>query len=275
MIPINVDRNVGPGLFANTPNALAVTSYFYTIQGEGPFAGQPALFLRLGGCNLGAKAECPFCDTAFQIDAATWTPVDSLAVSLHRLWPWDMERQMLLVITGGEPLLQWTAIQALLKQMRAISPVSVLAQIETNGMFLTERMIERDKHHCYFVVSPKVVRRDGTYSAIPSAHINLARKHRLWFKYVVTAQLGSPYSQLPPEVTRRNYVPPQSVFVSGMTDYTDSPEVAAKPGQAASAWDLSPQARLRTERNYRFAAALALKFGFNLSVQTHLFAGVE
>ena len=33
-----------------------------TIQGEGPYAGSPATFIRLWGCNL----KCYFCDTDFE-----------------------------------------------------------------------------------------------------------------------------------------------------------------------------------------------------------------
>ena len=29
-----------------------VHSMFHTLQGEGPFAGHPALFVRFAGCNL-------------------------------------------------------------------------------------------------------------------------------------------------------------------------------------------------------------------------------
>ena len=41
--------------------SLQVNSIFYTIQGEGPFAGRPAIFIRLAGCNL----QCPGCDTEY------------------------------------------------------------------------------------------------------------------------------------------------------------------------------------------------------------------
>lgn len=49
---------VGKRHFRDAPkDSLFVTSMFFTLQGEGPFAGQPAYFIRLAKCNL----ACKFC----------------------------------------------------------------------------------------------------------------------------------------------------------------------------------------------------------------------
>lgn len=59
-----VDGNVGPATYKGQPkNTLLVTKIFDTIQGEGPFAGTLATFIRLAGCNRGDKVSmgCQFC----------------------------------------------------------------------------------------------------------------------------------------------------------------------------------------------------------------------
>lgn len=49
---------VGQKFFSDAKkDELFVTSMFFTLQGEGPFAGKPALFIRLAKCNL----ACSFC----------------------------------------------------------------------------------------------------------------------------------------------------------------------------------------------------------------------
>jgi organic radical activating enzyme len=47
---------------ASDGQVLSVVNIFPTLQGEGPFVGHPAVFVRLGGCNL----ACSFCDTEFE-----------------------------------------------------------------------------------------------------------------------------------------------------------------------------------------------------------------
>lgn len=66
MIPIvvqNQDLNLTSKFFDFLkPDELAVHGTFYTVQGEGPLAGKPAWFIRLAGCNFGAKdVACQFC----------------------------------------------------------------------------------------------------------------------------------------------------------------------------------------------------------------------
>lgn len=75
-----------------------VKEIFASIQGEGPYVGQPAVFVRLAGCDL----NCHFCDTDFAMDTAK---------SMHDIHIFDAAKRMkvptsLAVITGGEPFLQ-------------------------------------------------------------------------------------------------------------------------------------------------------------------------
>lgn len=103
--------------------ALEVKEIFPTIQGEGPYAGWPAVFVRLGGCNL----ACSFCDTDFE-DAPTIEMSDVvervLRLSMHQ----GRRNADLVVITGGEPLRQ--PIGPLCE---ALLEADYLVQIETNG----------------------------------------------------------------------------------------------------------------------------------------------
>ena len=94
--------------------SYAVKEIFLTLQGEGAQAGRRAVFLRMSGCNLWtgreqdrAKAHCTFCDTDFVgMDGENGGryEAEALAGTVERLWGEDGGR--LVVITGGEPLLQ-------------------------------------------------------------------------------------------------------------------------------------------------------------------------
>lgn len=94
----------------------AVKEIFLTLQGEGRQAGRRAVFLRFAGCNLWsglerdrATAICRFCDTDFVgtdgEGGGKFADASSLALAVAQSWgPGRTER--LVVITGGEPLLQ-------------------------------------------------------------------------------------------------------------------------------------------------------------------------
>ncbi|MEO8454024.1 MAG: 7-carboxy-7-deazaguanine synthase [Sphingomicrobium sp.] len=94
----------------------AVKECFLTLQGEGVQSGSRAVFLRFAGCNLWsgreedrASAICRFCDTDFVgtegEGGGKFASAERLAARVESLWGEGSERR-LVVITGGEPMLQ-------------------------------------------------------------------------------------------------------------------------------------------------------------------------
>src|SRR5689334_16854888 len=109
-----------------------------TLQGEGAQAGRAAVFCRFSGCNLWSGREqdreaavCRFCDTDFVGTDGTsggrYPSADTLADTIARQWT-GQTADRLVVLTGGEPLLQVDAalIAALHGRGFAIA-------VETNG----------------------------------------------------------------------------------------------------------------------------------------------
>ncbi len=123
-----------PPLF-NAGNNLEIKSIFRTIQGEGPFVGMPAVFVRLGGCNL----ACHFCDTDFEYFKIYY--VDDIIEEV-KLFANNIK---LVVITGGEPFRQ--PIELLCHKL---VDLGFMVQIETNGTLYRKLP---DKVH--IVCSPK------------------------------------------------------------------------------------------------------------------------
>jgi 7-carboxy-7-deazaguanine synthase len=83
-----------------TTSHTATTSYpvmehFYTLQGEGFYAGQAAYFIRLGGCDVG----CVWCDVkeSWDADAHPKMTVDTMVATA------STHPGRIVVITGGEP----------------------------------------------------------------------------------------------------------------------------------------------------------------------------
>ena len=99
--------------------SLDVVEVFPTIQGEGPFAGRPATFIRLAGCHL----KCSFCDTDFTSNRALVT-VFELGARVEK------HRHGLVVLTGGEPMRQ-----NIVPLCEALVAGGYTVQIETAGSF--------------------------------------------------------------------------------------------------------------------------------------------
>jgi 7-carboxy-7-deazaguanine synthase len=96
--------------------SYAVKECFLTLQGEGVQSGSRAVFLRFAGCNLWsgreqdrAAAQCNFCDTDFVgtdgVGGGKFADAAQLADHVLATWG-EGEDRRLVVITGGEPMLQ-------------------------------------------------------------------------------------------------------------------------------------------------------------------------
>lgn len=142
--PLPVDRH--------PDGHLRVHSIFPTIQGEGPFFGQAALFIRLFGCNL----QCPGCDTDYTSKQELESP-ESIVALMRAFYAWEPNDQLndypLVVITGGEPFRQ--NINPL---VRLLLVNYYRVQIETNGVLYPGDDFPFDHPYLTVVCSPKTAK---------------------------------------------------------------------------------------------------------------------
>jgi organic radical activating enzyme len=141
---------------------LLVSEQFYTLQGEGPSAGQPAYFIRLGGCNQ----HCSFCDTPYtwvfderhrkqHIDGKAYDPKQQLKrKSVDQVYnELRDECPRLVVITGGEPILQLPGVSKLISTVNE-EIFGPAFEIETAGTVDPGELAMYD--NVQFNVSPKL-----------------------------------------------------------------------------------------------------------------------
>ena len=170
-----------------------------TIQGEGRNAGRRATFVRLSGCNL----ACSWCDTPYTWDwkgkngraydpAKESTPMTAADVALRV----EGRVTSLLVITGGEPLLQQQGIAALLALYKGD------VEIETNGTIAPTL-----PSHVRYNVSPKL-RSSGNVANLPEATFPV---DRTTYKFVIASMAGD-LAEVRAYVARHG-IPKQSVYL--------------------------------------------------------------
>lgn len=204
-------------------------SPFYTIQGEGPFAGEAAVFLRLHGCPL----RCFFCDTEFSGPNDPTMTVEEIMSHIGTVAPsWCK----LLVLTGGEPTRQnlGPLVSALMREGWTV-------QLETAGVFWQDCLRE-----CYIVVCPK------TATIHPMVQRNAAA-----FKYVIQVGQVDQDDGLPitntqiadgkPHRLSRPREGATAVYLSPMDEYDTAKNAA----------------------NLAEVGRLTLKYGYRAGVQLH------
>lgn len=94
--------------------------HFYTLQGEGAYAGNAAYFIRLGGCDVG----CVWCDVKDSWDAAKHPVMHAKELVAAA----QENNARIAVITGGEP-----AMHDLTGLCDALHKAGFRTHIETSG----------------------------------------------------------------------------------------------------------------------------------------------
>jgi len=169
---------------------LYIQEIFATLQGEGKYTGHPAIFLRLGGCNL----ACSFCDTEFE----NFSPY-SLAKISQQILSLAGNSIKLIVITGGEPFRQ--PIELLVTKLLELG---FKVQIESNGTLY--RPVPKDTE---IICSPKIVQ--NKYSSIRPELF----PHLIGIKFLISASLAG-YKQ-PVELGQTMYNIP--TYLQPMDEY--------------------------------------------------------
>jgi len=218
--------------------SLELHSVFYTIQGEGPYAGQPAVFVRLAGCNL----QCPGCDTDYTSHRELIS-VFALTVKIKAV----NKAATLVVITGGEPFRQGQALANLTEELLSLG---YRVQVETNGSLYEQKF---PYHKAMVVCSPK----SGSLASLYYRYPNSIAA----FKYVAMA------CQIAPDG-----LPTLAL------EHSASPQVARPPEDFNGPVFLQPMDEgdpIANARNLDACVASCKQHGYTLGIQIHKLIGEE
>lgn len=199
---------------------------FASLQGEGPSAGRPSIFVRLSRCNL----ACHWCDTAYtwrftgdnrphRDDTAYDRAENQLTLEeadiAGRIASLNGNR---LVITGGEPLMQGAALARMLESLPAMH-----VEIETNGTVAPHPAL--DARVDQYNVSPKLAHsgNPADLALIPARLTAWAEDPRAFFKFVI----ATPEDVSEVLALRAEYaLPAERIFL--MPEGTDSATLRAR-----------------------------------------------
>lgn len=243
-------QGTNPVARMRTTNDFLVHSMWYTLQGEGPYAGYPAIFVRLSQCNL----RCFWCDTDFET-GMVYTPSELIQAILAMRQENNCD---LLVITGGEPLLQ--PLHLLLADDLLYG---MIIQLETAGTLANPDTITFIHGHpeveVTFVCSPK------TPAVIPSLQNDSV--FSVYWKYIIRARdKFDPRDGLPLSSTQI-HGKETPLFRPIREDLENSSPIFVQPCDEGDP--------TLNQANQSLAAAIAMKHGYRLSIQLHKIVGVD
>lgn len=228
---------------------LWIEHVWYTIQGEGPFAGLPAVFARTSGCWL----KCYFCDTDFESFVQEYSP-QQLAYQVSAVHPTASSSNVhLVVLTGGDPLRQ-----NVVPFCKAAIDRGWHVQLETAGVKwvpgLEELVLPQEKALLRFpgvsiVCSPKTGK--------VCDEMELA----LGWKYIIESNRPLGVDGLPMYSTQTQGLPCK------IARPFDGAEVYIQPCDTGE-----PES---TKENHALAARIAMTHGYRMSLQQHKILGLE
>lgn len=299
---------IGQKYFNDAGDRLFVTSIFTTLQGEGPYRGEPAVFVRLAKCNL----ACTFCDTYF--DGGDWLSPEQLATKIDNAvseyfegnvpeWAqtnrsqWEFEastcsivdkvtreivkpkrRKMVLVVTGGEPMLQ----KNLVPFLHSMNQEFENTQIESNGTVWQDI-----PDSTTLVCSPKCSEKNGKPVKYLKPNKDVMDRADC-LKFVMSADPDSPYSSIP-DWAHEYAASGKKVFISPMNVYNREPqkskqlrstkndisiEERSNVDEVVSFWEEGLLNMPENQKNHEYAARYCMKHGFTLNLQIHLYASL-
>lgn len=208
---------------------------WYTLQGEGPFAGDGAVFLRLHGCPL----RCFFCDTEFSNPTDPYVEINTLVGMIETVGP---DWCKLLVITGGEPVRQNLSVLIEMMGRRGWT-----IQIETSGILWQECLTDT-----VIICSPK--------TPVIQEKIRL---HAHGFKYVIQAGYVDDEDGLPVTNTQ---------IEGGKATRLARPKVGALAPIYLSPMDECDP--IANQANMVEVGRIAMKYGYRAGVQLHKLMGL-
>ena len=234
---------------------LTVHSIFPTIQGEGPWSGFPAVFIRLSGCNL----RCHFCDTEFEsgtimsnsdILKQVYAAYDTFGATL------GVTRRI--VLTGGEP-----ARQDCTDLIKLLSYNHFAVQVETAGTYFPTWLRATKT-----VISPKTRNvHKGFYDNVRFSD----------WKYVLRAGDVSPVDGLPLSCTQVYNPDDTTVDTKELAILSEKHGAPARPPSWAAVW-LSPMDEgdeVKNAANRRAVAESCMHFGYRAMLQIHKLMGLD